>query len=157
MRRNAAISTAYSLSETALKEYKAKVVETIGEKKETVVRDSIAQDKVNRDPVNNKEIIVVEKGNTLCYDCKFGRYFTGDIERIKKAVHTINHRVVSYGYVSLNDFWYEIGLSDIPIGEDLGWNSDDGVIEVDFSSVLSSEDKPCLAFDYNLTPHDKYC
>ena len=33
-KRNAALATAYTLSETALKEYKAKVVETIGEKKE---------------------------------------------------------------------------------------------------------------------------
>ena len=34
MRRRAALATAYTLSESALKEYQEKVVETIGEKKE---------------------------------------------------------------------------------------------------------------------------
>ena len=33
LRRNAALATAYKISETALSEYKEKVVETIGEKK----------------------------------------------------------------------------------------------------------------------------
>jgi len=34
LRRNTALATAYSISETALKEYKEKAVEVVGEKKE---------------------------------------------------------------------------------------------------------------------------
>ena len=37
VRRNAALATAYNLSTTALAEYKDKVIETIGEKKEKVI------------------------------------------------------------------------------------------------------------------------
>ena len=37
IKRNAVLATAYQLSETALTEYKEKVIETIGEKKEEVI------------------------------------------------------------------------------------------------------------------------
>ena len=74
-RRNAALYSAYKLSETALTEYKDKVVETIGEKKEKAVRDAVAKDKIEKNPVTKKEVIITEKGNTLCYDTISGRYF----------------------------------------------------------------------------------
>ena len=38
-RRNAALATAYKISETAFSEYKSKVVETLGEKKEEAIRE----------------------------------------------------------------------------------------------------------------------
>jgi hypothetical protein len=56
-RRNAALATAYKLSETALTEYREKVVETIGEKKEQAVRDAIAKDKVEKNPVKSQELL----------------------------------------------------------------------------------------------------
>lgn len=42
-KRNAALATAYKLSETALNEYREKVVEEIGEEKEKVIRDKVSQ------------------------------------------------------------------------------------------------------------------
>ena len=47
-RRNAALATAYSLSKTALSEYKDAVVETIGEKKEKVVRENVGRAKCGK-------------------------------------------------------------------------------------------------------------
>ena len=41
VRRRAALATAYSLSESAFREYQEKVVEAIGDKKEEAIRDSI--------------------------------------------------------------------------------------------------------------------
>ena len=84
VRRNAALATAYKLSETALTEYKSKVVETIGEKKERVIKDAIAKDKIEKNPVTQQNVIVTGKGETLCYDELFGRYFTSDIDKLKK-------------------------------------------------------------------------
>lgn len=90
VRRNAALAAAYTLSESALKEYQEKVVEHIGEKKEQSVRDAIAKDKLNRDPVADRQVILTDKGSTLCYDAISGRYFKSDIDKIKKAVNDIN-------------------------------------------------------------------
>lgn len=43
-RRNAALATAYTLSESALKNYQGKVIEMFGEKKNEAVKDAIAKD-----------------------------------------------------------------------------------------------------------------
>ena len=151
-KRNAALATAYTLSETALKEYKAKVVETIGEKKEQAVRDSIAKDKIEKDPVKNHEVIITEKGNTLCYDVISGRYFRSDIEKIKKAENELNRRMLDEMYISVNDLYYEIGLRSTALGDQLGWNIADGLMDLSFSSQLTEDGEPCLVVDYHIAP-----
>ena len=156
LRRNAALATAYTLSETALKEYQEKVVETIGEKKERDIRDSIAKDKVNNNPVNQREIIITDKGETLCYDSLSGRYFKSDIDKIKKSLNELNRQMLADMYVSLNDFYYELGLDNTKLGDDLGWHVDDGLIEVSFSSQLANGETPCLVLDYKIAPQYDY-
>jgi len=156
VRHNAALATAYALSESALKEYREKVVESIGERKEQSIRDAVVKSAVERNPVGNHEVIITEKGNTLCYDSISGRYFKSDIDKIKKAVLEINWNLLRESYVSLNDFYYEIGLSNTKFGEDLGWKIEDGHVEVRFSSQLAEDDTPCLALDYTIAPRYDY-
>ena len=47
-RRNAALTAAYTLSESTLRDYQKKVVETIGEKKEQTIRDEVAKERLKR-------------------------------------------------------------------------------------------------------------
>ena len=155
-RRNAALATAYTLSESALKEYQEKVIETIGEKKEQAVRDSIAKDRIEQDPVTSKEVIITERGNTLCYDSISGRYFKSDIDQLKKIENELNRRMRDEMYISLNEFYYEIGLNPTSIGDDLGWHIDHGYIELSFSSQLADEGTPCLVIDYRVAPRYEY-
>ena len=155
-RRNAALATAYTLSDSAMREYREKVIETIGEKKEKDVKDAIARDKIEKNPASNNEVIITEKGNTLCYDGIFGRYFKSDMDTIKRAINAINRDIVSQMYVSLNEFYNEIGLSPVDIGYDLGWNIDDGQIDIDFSSQLAQDGTPCLVIGYNVAPKHNY-
>ena len=155
-KRNMALATAYALSETALKDYREKVVETIGEKKEQAVRDAVAKEKLERDPVRNKEIIVTEKGNTRCYDVVSGRYFTSDIDKLKKIENSLNRRMRDEMYISLNDFYYEVGLKGTKIGDDIGWNIDNGYIDFEFSSQLDDSGTPCLVVDYRVAPRYDY-
>ena len=75
LRRNAALATAYTLSESTLREYQKKVVETIGEKKEQTVRDAVAKETLEKEPVENKEVIITAKGDTLCFDIVYGAIF----------------------------------------------------------------------------------
>ncbi len=153
--RRAALAAAYALSESALKGYREKVIESIGEKKEIAVRDAIARDEIEKNTFTNREVIVSGKGNTLCYDAISGRYFYSDIEELRKAVNELNRQMIDEMYVSLNDLYYEIGLSDIRIGNDLGWNVDD-LIELRFSSQLAKNETPCLVLDYITPPKYAY-
>lgn len=155
-RRNAALATAYTLSESALKEYQEKVIETIGKKKEQSVRDAIAKDRIDKNPVSSREVIITEKGNTLCYDSISGRYFKSDIDKLKKVENELNRRMRDEMYISLNEFYYEIGLNPISIGDDIGWNIDRGYIELNFSSQLTDDGNPCLVIDYQVAPRYDY-
>ena len=155
-RRNAALATAYNLSATALSEYKDSVIKTIGEKKEQAIKDKIAKDKVEKDPVSKSEVIVTGKGNTLCYDAFNSRYFYSDIDQIKRAINELNRTMLSQMYVSLNDFYDELNLRHSGNGYDLGWKLDDGLVEVDFSSQLSDDGRPCLVLEYMVAPRYDY-
>lgn len=155
-RRNAALATAYTLSESALKDYQGKVIEMFGEKKNEAVKDAVAKDKLEKNPVVTREVIITEKGNTLCYDAISGRYFKSDIEKIKKAECELNRQMLDDMYVSLNDFYYEIGLDSVKLGDELGWNVDSGYIDLSFSSQLASDGTPCLVIDYSVAPRYDY-
>ena len=156
LRRNAALATAYKLSETALTEYREKVIETVGEKKERLVRENIDKDHLEKNPVTNNNVIVTGNGDTLCYDSLFGRYFNSDIDKIKRAINELNRELIMDNYVSLNDFYDCLDLDHIEIGDDLGWNVDDGLIDVDFGSQLASNGRPCITLNYTIAPRYGY-
>lgn len=155
-KRNAALATAYQLSTTALNEYKEKVSEVIGERKERDIRDRIAKDRINNDPVGKHEVIVTGNGDTLCYDAYGGRYFKSSIDKIKKAENELNRVMLKDMYVSLNEFYDELGLKHTKLGDDLGWNLDDGFINIEFSSQLSEDDTPCIVINYTVSPNYNY-
>lgn len=155
-KRNAALTTVYTLSEMARNEYKEKVIETIGEKKERTIKEKVDAERIKKDPVSKKEVIITEKGTTLCYDHVFGRYFKSDIDLINRAINKINREIVINMYASLNDFYAELGLSPVEMGYDLGWNIDDGTIEIEPSSQLADDGTPCLVIDYSVSPKYNY-
>lgn len=152
-RRNAALATAYNLSATALADYKEKVIETIGEKKERAVRDKVAEEHINKEPANQSAIIVSGNGNTRCFDTITKQRFTSDIESIKRTVNELNRRMINgEDYISLNDFYSEIGMEPVSIGDDLGWNTIRGLIEVEFSAQIDTDGVPCIVLDYAVAP-----
>ena len=103
-------------------------------------------------PAKESEIIFVGDGETLCYDVLSGRYFKSKIDKIKKAENDLNRRMRDEMYISLNDFYYEVGLEPIKLGDDLGWNIDNGYIDLRFSSQLATDGTPCLVIDYGYGP-----
>ena len=151
-KRNAAIAAAYELSQKALVDYKDAVIETIGEKKEQIVKEKIAENRLKEDPVSKKEVILTGKGCTLCYESLSGRYFESDMESIKHAVNVLNAQMLDDMYVSLNDFYDLIGLSYTDMGEKLGWSIDDGLVETSFSAKTTDDGQLCLVLDYSTQP-----
>lgn len=156
-RRTAALAAAYQISETALTEYREKVIETIGEKKEKLVREKVSEDRVEKQPVTKSEIFITNKGDTLFLEPLSKRYFKSDIELIRKAENKLNKEMLQgiSGYVSLNEFYDEIGLERTDLGDDLGWNVDK-LIDVEFDPTITDDEKPCLAIQYIYPPKYKY-
>lgn len=153
--RVAAISGLYALAEKGLTEYQNKVIETIGEKKERAIRDDIAKDRIDADPVSNKEVILTGNGDFLCYDVMSGRYFRSTIDKIKKVQNDMNHELLTEMWISLNDVYYELGLKGTKVGEYYGWTPDDQIYFT-FSTQLSEGGEPCLVMDYTAAPKPKH-
>ena len=151
-KRNAALATAYKISERALVRYRDKVIDTIGEKKEKEIREKIAQDGVNKQPVSTAQVYVTSKGNTLFRDDLSGRYFRSDLDLIKKAVNELNRDMTFNDYISLQEFYNKIGLEPTKNSSYLGWNLKEGLIELNYYACLADNDEPCIAIDYNIAP-----
>lgn len=160
-RRNAALATAYSLAENTLRDYRAKVVETIGENKEGAILDAIDRDRVERNPPPQNNEAPITDGAVapvLCFDAMFGRYFYSDVETLKRAANKLNWQMnnMSEPYISLNEFYMEIGIPTVDVGDDLGWRTDRGLIELRFSSQLVNGHTPCLVMSHLNPPEYGY-
>ena len=158
-KRNAALATAYELSKPALIEYKEKVIETVGEKKEEVIREKVAQKKVDEKPVTNSEVIVAGSGEVLFLEPASMRYFKSDLETIRGIINDLNERMITgmEGYISLTDFYNEIGLSHTSTSDYMGWNLyRDGQIKVNFPAAKTEKGEPCLVLDYHIEPRYDY-
>lgn len=150
--RNAALAALYSLSETAFREYKEKVVEEIGRNKELKVRDSIAQDRVTTNPVGDRTIIFTGNGEVLCYDALCDRYFKSSAEKIRQEVLKLNEDLRNDMWLDLNDLYYAIGLPSTKLGNQVGFDMDKGYIQVDYTGTLTPEGQPCLSIDMTVYP-----
>ena len=153
-KRSAALAVAYGISERTLNEYKDKVIEVFGEEREKEVRDAISRDRVNNEPT--KEVIIAGSGDVLCYDTISGRYFKSDMDKLKKAENKLNYEILHNVYYSLNDFYDELDLAGTDVGKELGWNVDDGLIELYFSSQLADNGVPCIVINYSEQPKYGY-
>lgn len=153
LRRKAALSAACALSETALANFKSHAIERIGEKKVREIADDVAKGEIKENPASQTPVVVASSGSTWCYDPFGGRYFWGDIEKIRRAENLINKEMLSQGYVSLNDFYYEIGQPETKTGNDLGWNMVNGFVELWLSSQLDENDRPCAVIGFRREPH----
>lgn len=156
VKRKAALAAAYKLSETAFLDYKGKVRELLGEKKATEVQEKISQDKVAANPIQNTQVIVTGKGDSLCLDLASGRYFKSNIDWIKKVLNELNRKMLSEMYISLNEFYMSIGLEPTTTGDELGWNIDNGFIDIKFGATLAADGTPCITLEYDLAPEYDY-
>ena len=157
VKRNAAIAAAYKISETALFEYRDKVVETIGEKKEQAVRDKVKQKQISSLVTDTREVVYTGHGNSLCLDPLSKRTFKSDIEHIRRAENALNKQMLHdiYGSVSLNEFYDEIGLEHTDVGDILGWNTEH-LINLDIGSGITKDGEPCLVISHYNEPKYDY-
>jgi len=152
LQRTAALAGLYSLTESALTEYQAKVIEMIGEMKEGKIRDEIAEAKLKRHPIEGREILLTGNGEHLFFDSLSSRYFKSDIETIRKAVNDFNAELFNDMYKPLNDFYDAIGLEGTEMGRNMGWDVQNELLNVRFSAKIASNNEPCIVLEYSVQP-----
>lgn len=152
-RRVAAFASAYSFAEKGFERYQKAVQEKVGEKKEADIRDDVARQMIKDYPINQAPIILTGQGDHLCFDAHSGRYFQGDIEKVRSAVNDINFQILNGGSndASLSDYWSLVGLDPTKGSDDLGWNTDKK-LECHYTSELTHEGRPVLVITFANQP-----
>lgn len=152
LHRSALLAAACSISEEKLKEYKNKVVDVLGEKKEKEdVYESIIQDKIDESPTPTCE--PKKSDDILFYDVWSGRYFYSDRNKVDRAVNELNSIFLQADQVCLNDFYDSINLDRNQFGYICGWNRQTTkLIEIRYSSHIAKDGNPCLAVDFFQDP-----
>lgn len=149
--RIAAIAAAYAVSDRNFGEYKEKVKEMFGEKKEGQVRTAVAQDFVNSNPPAGY-IINAAGGQTLCLDRWTGRYFFSDMQTIRAAENDLAKGMyIGQEVGTLADFYDALRIPVPKCAEPLGWNND-APIKLAFDTVMAPGDVPCLVMDFANAP-----
>lgn len=149
-KRAAALAAAYTISQEAMSEYKTKVLEKVGEKKEQEVRDAITKDRIEANPPT-KEIVFTDNGDVLILDAWSGRYFMSTKTKIENARNEINAQINKSDYAALSEFYSKIGLEHTTESDEVGWNTE-AHMEILWSTAETPDNKPCLAYDFGTVP-----
>lgn len=163
VKNTAKYASLYMMEHAAFTEHKKAASALLGkgdeEKGAQKVFDQEAKTRVANDAPDKHTIIDTGNGNTLCYDMISGRYFYSDIEHIRRAINNVNEGMLNFpgGCAALNELYYELALDPIePFGTLMGWKIDNGVIKPFFSSQLTKDGTPVLAFGFELWPFIDY-
>lgn len=150
----ATLAAAYSIAEKTAAEYKDAVKEVVGEKKETEIRDAVAKNAITNNPPPQQ--IIVNGDGQLFYDSMSGRYFQSNLNRIERACNTLNRRMQADPFddaaITLNDFYLEIGLNPIEMGNHLGWDRYYGNIDTYISHQPTINDMYCAVVEFTKPP-----
>lgn len=151
-KRLAAVTAAYSLCDTNFKEYRNKVIEKFGEKKDQAVIDEIAQDKVTNNPV--EDVIQAYTGDTLFMDGVTKQYFRSNREYVLRKLMEFKNLLFIETFLSHND-WIDTlddpNLKHVSYGDNIGYNSTNN-IDIYFSVTEASNGEPCTVIEYRTPP-----
>lgn len=171
LKRLSAALIAAKASAESFKELEDKIRETDGEKKLTKLKDEIAEDRVEKVPIDFDGIYGV--GEHLVYDSLGRHYFMSNIEKVREAVRNAKDDLIDqltsgddYAFYSFNDFITDCGGECCDFGELLGFQAHvdkycaspasireavNEAVDISFSSVLKNG-VPALEINYDSVP-----
>lgn len=156
VQRGAAAAMAYALSQETLRDYRAKTIESVGEKKERSIRESVANELLERNPPQNSTVIITDNGDRLCFDNVVNQYFKSSKTKVETVRNNLNFEMINgRGVITLNDYCLALGLPEVELGSDLGWDINNP-IDLAFGSRLLENGDPCVLISHNNIPKPIY-
>lgn len=150
--RYMSMSALYAVSQKSLENWQRRTLEVAGEKKYHEVVNRTAT------PDESPGAIIVSSGEgVLCYDVFSARYFKVDsVETIRRVINDTNANLFTELFVSLNDFYFDVGLPPVGNGDDVGWAVERGLVDIKLHAVLTPENKPCVSITFTVEPKHIY-
>lgn len=117
-----------SMSELAYQELSDKTRKFLGDEKLNEIKGEIAGNKIEAlyedDPgLMEDGILQAKGGDKLYYDAINGRLFRSDDTTIRDVALLLNEKIAAgkEPYISLNEFYIEMELPQLPSSEEIGW------------------------------------
>ena len=154
-KRLAAISALYAASQEAYKEFRNNTEKFIGSKEFKKLGEKSIEEKMAKNPVDRTIPTRTGNGDTLCFDVLSGRYFYSSINYIESAVNDFNQRLLVDNQLSLNEWYDYLGLDNIRLGDEVGFNNME-LLKINRLSKLASDGTPCFVLDYYTEPKVTY-
>jgi hypothetical protein len=150
-KRNAAVSFALYSANRMLRRWEETVADKVSAKAFDEIR---AETRAPKDPPAEEFVPSADK--SLIYDVFSDRYFTvQSVDTILRAVADVNLRIRSDDFVPINEFYSELGLKPLAYGEELGWHSEHGPMEIEISSALVRDTyTPCVSIYFSTEPRN---
>lgn len=150
----AALATAYTVTGRAYKIYRDSVEEIItDEKMKEEINKKVCKKKVEQN--KNIDIPEIESGNgdvVIFEECS-GRYFKSTINKIDSIINSLNQSINRGKDITLNDIYYELDMTPIKIGCELGWEGYGEHIDVRYAGDLASNGHPIVTMELcNMRP-----
>lgn len=145
--RYASLLALYSIGQQTLDRWQDAVLDEVGKKKYEKVRERVAE------PIGNLPVsILPDDERTLFFDVFTGRYFRSDsVETVRRVINDLNDAMFNDDFVSLNEFYYGVGLDDTEFGNEWGWNIANGSITAEFNAFLKN-DRPIVSVTFQIKP-----
>lgn len=123
MKRYAALSAAYTMTENYLREYTESTKAITGPKKEQAIRDEANIKQAQKTPVNDRGIIETGHGDDLFFDAVITtRYFRSSLEQVKNVEKELAGIYNAEDELKLDEYTYRLGLGTrSSIGNYIGW------------------------------------
>lgn len=145
--QQAAMASAYTMASGALMDYRGKVKELAEEGGDARIKEAIARDVYETQPVffdiangsfDDFEA-ATDDDEILFYDDFSKGYFYSTIKKVQRAEYHFNRNYTKRGYALLNEFYEFVGMVDPPLaGDVIGWSMDSGLMWVDFRHVKAT-------------------
>ena len=145
--RYASVLALYSVSERTLSRWQDAVIEEVGEKKKERIRRRTTEP---REDI--PQSLVVDGNRMLFFDVFTGRYFRADsLEAVRRVVNESNDFMLGEDFISLNEYYQNLGMPATGFGDDVGWTASDGLIELYYDSHIK-DDIPCVSMHFVKSP-----
>lgn len=151
-KRNAGLVAMLKVGETAALEYKTIVKEVVGKEKSEEIEKKYNETKST--PDRNGPIIITGD-NYWIRDELTGVQWQGNIQQIINAANESNEKIYSENYISIQEFYDELGIDSAPINTLIGWNMTIGLVKPKFDAMIENG-KPIVILAYENKPNDRF-
>lgn len=158
LKKNAALATAYTLTEQFAKEYKQAAKEELGEDKEKDIQKRVAENRMKNNPYDESKLILTPEKGAKFYDPYNDRYFESNVYKLNSALNQVNNQLMVELSATLSDFYYAAGLRPTKSGDILGWRFDNGgILNLSLTPVMredpeTDEKEAFIQVDFNQEP-----